>query len=147
MDAKKWSVNAGKRHIGRKDSIGGIYMRYILITGINFNNKGAEAMMFHLYYYLQKKWPDKKVVALCKNSEQQLKNTGNNISCALYLFIQQIFLMRKEDCVVWQGVQGEYRARETVQICARFCAMRICALTQVDLFFQVSLDFWIIIYG
>ena len=73
MDAKKWSVNAGKRHIGRKDSIGGIYMRYILITGINFNNKGAEAMMFHLYYYLQKKWPDKKVVALCKNSEQQLK--------------------------------------------------------------------------
>ena len=54
MDAKKWSVNAGKRHIGRKDSIGGIYMRYILITGINFNNKGAEAMMFHLYYYLQK---------------------------------------------------------------------------------------------
>lgn len=73
MDAKKWFVNSGKRHAGRKDSIGGVYMRYILITGINFNNKGAEAMMFHLYYYLQKKWPDKKVVALCKNSEQQLK--------------------------------------------------------------------------
>lgn len=48
-------------------------MRYILITGINFNNKGAEAMMFHLWYYLQRRWPDKRVVALCKNSEQQLK--------------------------------------------------------------------------
>ncbi len=30
-------------------------------------------MMFHLYHYLQKRWPDKKVVALCKNSEEQLK--------------------------------------------------------------------------
>lgn len=48
-------------------------MRYIIITGINFNNKGAEAMMFHLYHYLRKRWPDKKVVALCENSEKQLK--------------------------------------------------------------------------
>ncbi|MDE7324489.1 MAG: polysaccharide pyruvyl transferase family protein [Lachnospiraceae bacterium] len=48
-------------------------MRYIIITGVNFNNKGAQAMMFHLYYYLQKKWSDKKVVALCKNTEEQLK--------------------------------------------------------------------------
>lgn len=48
-------------------------MRYIIITGVNFNNKGAQAMMFHLYYYLQKKWPGKKVVALCKNTEEQLK--------------------------------------------------------------------------
>ena len=122
-------------------------MRYILITGINFNNKGAEAMMFHLYYYLQKKWPDKKVVALCKNSEQQLKKYREQYKLRTLSFYPADFLMRKEDCIVWQGVQGEYRARETVQICARFCAMRICALTQVDLFFQVSLDFWIIIYG
>lgn len=48
-------------------------MKYIIITGVNFNNKGAQAMMFHLYYYLQKKYPDKKVVALCKNTEKQLK--------------------------------------------------------------------------
>lgn len=47
-------------------------MRYIVITGVNFANKGAEAMMFHLYSYLQNKWPDKKVVALCKTTEKQL---------------------------------------------------------------------------
>lgn len=48
-------------------------MRYIIIIGVNFDNKGAEAMMFHLYQYLQEAYPDRKVVALCKTSGKQLE--------------------------------------------------------------------------
>lgn len=122
-------------------------MRYILITGINFNNKGAEAMMFHLYHYLQKRWPDKKVVALCKNSEEQLKKYRERYKLRTLSFYPADFLTHREGCTAWQGVSGEYRAAKTAQDSAGLCTMRICVLTQADLFFQANLDFWIIMYG